>query len=66
MKLTVNGKAHDHRGDGSLPALAGEMKVSLDHIAVVVNGAVVPRAKHRVFRLAEEDKVELIVFAAGG
>ena len=66
MKLLVNGKPHEHGGDGSLHALAGEMKASLDHLAVVVNGSVVPRANHRVFKLAEGDKVELIVFAAGG
>lgn len=66
MKLTVNGSPHVHRGDGSLVRLAAELGIRLDHAAVVVNEKIVPRANRDAFRLAEGDKVELIVLAAGG
>ncbi|OGV63519.1 MAG: thiamine biosynthesis protein ThiS [Lentisphaerae bacterium RIFOXYC12_FULL_60_16] len=66
MNLTVNGAPHIHEGDGSLVRLAAELGISLDRAAVVVNEKIVPRTDRDAFRLAAGDKVELIVFAAGG
>jgi thiamine biosynthesis protein ThiS len=42
MKLTVNGAAHGHKGDGTIDALLEELGANKAHTALMVNGEVVP------------------------
>ena len=41
MFLTVNGEKHEHRGDGTVPALLAELGAMPEHTAVTVNGDLV-------------------------
>jgi len=66
MNLTVNGKPYTHNGDGSIAALASELKAPLDKVAVLVNNDVVPRKMQGAVSLKEGDRIEIITMAGGG
>ena len=66
MDLVVNGEAHRHNGQGTIPELLQECQADAARTAVMVNGEVVPRARWDSVRLCESDHVEILVFAGGG
>jgi sulfur carrier protein len=66
MDLTVNGKAHEHTGDGSIDALVLEINAHPDNVAVLVNNDIVPREKRGTVSLNKGDHVEIITMAGGG
>ena len=66
MKLTVNGDAHEHQGDGSIDALLEELGANKAHTALMVNGDVVPSEQWEATTLKENDEVEMLVFVGGG
>jgi thiamine biosynthesis protein ThiS len=66
MDLTVNGKPHVHRGNGSIEALILEIHAQPDRVAVLVNDEIVPRQKRGTVSLKEGDHVEIITMAGGG
>ena len=66
LKLTVNGEAYEHRGDGTLLSLLDEMGVDPERVAAMLNDRVVPKAERGTAHLAPGDRVELLTFAPGG
>jgi len=66
MELLVNGKTVEHSGDGRLPALLMELGADPRLCAVMINGNVVSRDTWDDVALAENDEVEVLVFASGG
>jgi thiamine biosynthesis protein ThiS len=66
MKLTVNGKPHEHQDGGSLAALLDGLGANPAHTALMLNGAVVPADRWEETQLKEEDNVEILVFVGGG
>ena len=66
MHLTLNGRPHDHRGDGSLAALLAELRADPVRVAVMINGNVITRDRRAEARLAEGDVVEVLTLAGGG
>ena len=66
MQLTVNGKAHEHAGDGTLPSLLDELGARHDRVAVLVNDDVVAREERNSIALSPGDRVEVLGFAGGG
>lgn len=66
MKLTVNGRAHEHSGTGGIADLLREFGRRPERTALMVNGEVVLRVEWSQTRLSEGDRVELLVFAGGG
>ncbi len=66
MKLTVNGKDHEHKGDGTIGALLAELGAKPQLTAVMVNDDVVPAPEWPDVALRPGDDVELLVFACGG
>ena len=65
MKLTVNGKSLEFAG-GNIPALVDQLDAISEHVAVMVNGAIVPRENWGTSVLSDGDDVEVLTFAAGG
>ncbi len=66
MNLLVNGEQHEHVGNGSIASLLEEIGANAGRIAVMQNGAVVSRSNWDSPVLQENDRLELLVFAAGG
>ncbi|MDF7824160.1 sulfur carrier protein ThiS [Pontiellaceae bacterium B12227] len=66
MKLTVNGEAHVHEGNGTIAALLEELGANPAHTALMVNGDVIPSEGWKNTTLNENDEVEMLVFVGGG
>jgi len=66
MRLTVNGKSHDHTGDGTVPALLAELGANPEHSAITVNGNLVFSKHWKNFKLTDGDGVEVLTFVGGG
>ena len=66
MILIVNGTAHEHRGDGTLNALLAELGAHSEQVAIIVNDKAVKREERDPVRLAQGDRVEILVFMGGG
>lgn len=66
MKLTVNGEAHEHAGDGTIDALLEELGANKAHTALMVNGEVIPAENWTSTTVKENDEIEMLVFVGGG
>lgn len=66
MKLILNGEPFDYHGSGLLTDLLRKLKIQAGRISVLVNDEVIPVRRHDAFKLRENDRVELLTFAAGG
>lgn len=66
MNLFVNGEPHAHDGGGSIATLLSECGAQTGRVALMVNGAVIARGQWDKTTLNENDRIELLVFAAGG
>jgi sulfur carrier protein len=66
MFLTVNGEKHEHRGDGTVPALLAELGATPEHTALTVNGELVSSKHWENCKLNDGDTVEVLTFVGGG
>lgn len=67
MKLTVNGAARNVPDGLTVRALLVEhLGLGDGPVAVEVNRAIVPRARHAEHRLADGDVIEIVHFVGGG
>lgn len=66
MQLTVNGDPYRYRGDGSVAAFLKEYGAEGKRLALMINGDLIPSGEWETTQLAEGDRLELLVFAAGG
>ena len=65
MMIRVNGQPVSCPGN-TLASLFKVMKIRTKHVAVVLNGEVVPQARRSAVRLTPGDRVELVTLAGGG
>lgn len=66
LRLIVNGEAYELHGGNSFCALLREMGAHPDHVAVMLNGEVVPRERRESVVLKENDRIEVVSFCGGG
>ncbi len=66
MNLNVNGAAHEHSGNGSVPALLAELGATPEHSAVTVNNELVFSKDWNTFKLCAGDSVDVLTFVGGG
>lgn len=66
MDLIVNEKAHNHIGDGSVPALLAELGATPEHTALTVNDELIFSKDWKTFTFTAGDRVELLTFVGGG
>lgn len=66
MNLIVNGEKHEHRGDGTVPALFAELGATPEHTALTVNGDLVFSKHWKTTVLTENDVIEILTFVGGG
>lgn len=62
MKVLLNGEPLSTQNQG----LAGILKNFGEHIAVSINGAVIPKKTWAQVELKENDKIEVIELVGGG
>jgi sulfur carrier protein len=66
MKVTVNGAARDVPDDVTVRGLIEHLGLTGGPVAVEVNRAVVPRARHAEHRVQAGDEIEVVHFVGGG
>lgn len=65
-QITVNQEPHSVSSTATVATLLSELKLDSRRVAVEVNGAVVPKARHQEHRLALGDVVEIVTLVGGG
>ena len=66
MKLTVNGERYEHSGHGTIAELLLDIGAVPERVAVVLNDEIIRAEARATAVLKDGDRVEVIVFAAGG
>jgi sulfur carrier protein len=66
MRLTINGQPKEVPDDLTVRALVEHLGLTDGPVAVEVNEAVVPRARHAEHRVRAGDSVEIVHFVGGG
>ena len=66
IQLTVNGAEQCFDQAPDIAALLERLALAGKKIAVERNGEIVPRSAHRATRLADGDRLEIVVAVGGG
>ncbi|MDR2239085.1 MAG: sulfur carrier protein ThiS [Zoogloeaceae bacterium] len=66
MEIHVNGEAREVAAGLSVAELLGGMGLAGKRLAVERNGEIVPKSGHVMTRLAEGDRIEIVVAVGGG
>ncbi|HTT41001.1 MAG TPA: sulfur carrier protein ThiS [Burkholderiales bacterium] len=66
MSLTINGTARRFDGPLSVAELLERLELTGKRIALERNGEIVPRGSFQEQRLADGDKLEVVVAVGGG
>jgi sulfur carrier protein len=66
MEVTVNGASRSVPDGLTVRALVEHLGLKDGPVAVEINRAIVPRARHAVHQLAAGDVIEIVHFVGGG
>ena len=66
LTLHVNGKQQQFPPNSSVAGLVAAMSLQGRRFAIELNGEVVPKSRHATTRLADGDKLEVVVAVGGG
>jgi sulfur carrier protein len=66
MEVTVNGTRREVPADVTVRGLIEHLGLTDGPVAVEVNRAIVPRARHAEHRVAPGDEIEVVHFVGGG
>jgi len=66
VNITVNGTRHRFEDAPDIAALIERLALSGRRIAVERNGEIVPKSAHGQTRLADGDRLEIVVAVGGG
>jgi len=66
MKILLNGEDTEQSDGITIAGLLIQLGIGLDRVAVEVNQAIVPKAKHETHLLSDGDRIEIVHFVGGG
>jgi sulfur carrier protein len=66
LNVTVNDQLHTLEPESTITDLLEQLGITVRHVAVEVNGDLVPRERHPDFQLSNEDRVEVVTLVGGG
>ena len=66
VNILVNGTPREVPQGTTVADLLSQLEMAARHVAVEVNLKLVPRARHREFRLSEADRLEVVTLVGGG
>jgi sulfur carrier protein len=66
MEVTVNGTRREVPADVTVRGLIEHLGLTEGPVAVEVNRAIIPRARHGEHRVAPGDEIEVVHFVGGG
>ena len=66
MEIRVNGQPHAFASAPTVTELLRDMGLEGKRVAVECNGGIVPKSRHADARLADGDRLEIVVAVGGG
>jgi sulfur carrier protein len=66
IKVTVNGAAREFGAPLTCKQLLEELALAGQRLAIEVNGQIVPRSRFDDSRIADGDRIEVVVAVGGG
>lgn len=66
LQLSVNGETHSMSGERTIAQLLDDLGVTAKHVAVELNGELVPRTQHADQALTNGDCLEIVTLVGGG
>ena len=66
MDVIVNDRSVSLPSEASIVELLQALEVTVKHVAVEVNGQLVPRERHATCRLNSGDRIEVVTLVGGG
>ena len=66
LQLSVNGETRNIAGEQTIAGLLEDLGVTAKHVAVELNGELVPRTLHAEQTLANGDSLEIVTLVGGG
>ncbi|VAW35262.1 hypothetical protein MNBD_DELTA02-970 [hydrothermal vent metagenome] len=66
MKITVNEKSREIPNGSTIETLLMILNISPNGVAVEMNRQVIPKTRHNVTFLRDEDNIEIIQMVGGG
>jgi thiamine biosynthesis protein ThiS len=66
VKIVVNGSSRSYKGRVTVSTVLRQAGAACDRVAVVVNGEIVSRPAFGTRVLKNNDKLEILTYAAGG
>jgi sulfur carrier protein len=66
MEIFVNGQPRLVADGLTLTGLLQELEITVRHVAVEVNGELVPRGRHAEHQLSPSDRLEVVTLVGGG
>jgi sulfur carrier protein len=66
MRLTVNGEERSFSGIGDLAALVAALGLDGRKVAIERNLEIVPKSAYARTKVADGDRIEIVVFVGGG
>ena len=66
VQLVVNDRELELAGQATIKDLLHYLEVTVRHVAVEVNGKLIPRAEHESHQLQAGDRVEVVTLVGGG
>lgn len=66
MQVTVNGEPTEVRDNSTIASLLDSLGIGRERVAVEVNLAIVPKARHEDHLLSDGDRIEIVHFVGGG
>jgi sulfur carrier protein len=64
--ITVNGEARRFAPGATVADVLAQMDTTGKRVAVERNGEIVPKSKHGSTRLADHDRLEIVIAVGGG
>ncbi len=64
--ITVNGEARRLAAGTTVADVLAQMDTAGKRVAVERNGEIVPKSKHSVTKLADDDHLEVVIAVGGG
>ena len=66
MNIMINGTPHELAGPGTVEHLLNSLEIVPEHVAIMVNDRIIPKAVRSGSELKEGDHVEILTFMGGG
>ena len=66
VNVTVNDRPQAMDSGSTIADLLKRLDITVRHVAVEVNGELIPREQHNEYQLSDDDRIEVVTLVGGG